>query len=73
MLTGPGGTGKGVFSQLLTMVLGERNTWIGNLEDLSKADRIAELQTKRLALFDDQERYMGNLVKFSIAHRWRSN
>ena len=64
MLTGPGGTGKGVFSQLLTMVLGERNTWIGNLEDLSKADRIAELQTKRLALFDDQERYMGNLSNF---------
>jgi putative DNA primase/helicase len=64
MLTGPGGTGKGVFSQLLTMVLGERNTWIGNLEDLSKADRIAELQTKRLALFDDQEKYMGNLSNF---------
>ena len=64
MLTGPGGTGKGVFSQLLTMVLGERNTWIGNLEDLAKSDRIAELQTKRLALFDDQERYMGNLSNF---------
>jgi putative DNA primase/helicase len=64
MLTGPGGTGKGVFSQLLTMVLGERNTWIGNLEDLNKPDRIAELQTKRLALFDDQERYMGNLSNF---------
>lgn len=64
MLTGPGGTGKGVFSHLLTMVLGERNTWIGNLEDLNKPDRIAELQTKRLALFDDQERYMGNLSNF---------
>lgn len=64
MLTGPGGTGKGVFSHLLTLVLGERNTWIGNLEDLNKPDRIAELQTKRLALFDDQERYMGNLSNF---------
>lgn len=64
MLTGPGGTGKGVFSHLLIMVLGERNTWIGNLEDLNKPDRVAELQTKRLALFDDQERYMGNLSNF---------
>jgi hypothetical protein len=31
---------------------------------LAKSDRIAELQTKRLALFDDQERYMGNLSNF---------
>jgi putative DNA primase/helicase len=64
MLTGPGGTGKGVYSRLTTMVVGERNTWIGNLEDLTKADKVADLQTKRLAVFDDQEKYTGNLSNF---------
>jgi hypothetical protein len=46
------------------MVVGERNTWIGNLEDLTKADKVADLQTKRLAVFDDQEKYTGNLSNF---------
>ena len=64
MLTGPGGTGKGLYTRLTTMVVGERNTWIGNLEDLTKADKVAELQTKRLAVFDDQEKYTGNLSNF---------
>ncbi|MEG4207696.1 DUF3854 domain-containing protein [Microcoleus sp. Pol7_A1] len=64
MLTGPGGTGKGLYSRLTTMVVGERNTWIGNLEDLTKADKVADLQTKRLAVFDDQEKYTGNLSNF---------
>ncbi|MEG3922220.1 DUF3854 domain-containing protein [Microcoleus sp. T3_A4] len=64
MLTGPGGTGKGLYTRLITMVVGERNTWIGNLEDLTKADKVAELQTKRLAVFDDQEKYTGNLSNF---------
>ncbi|MCU0544684.1 MAG: hypothetical protein MUE44_21375 [Oscillatoriaceae cyanobacterium Prado104] len=64
MLTGPGGTGKGIFTRLLTMVVGERNTWIGNLEDLTKDPKVAELQTKRLAVFDDQEKYVGNLSNF---------
>jgi putative DNA primase/helicase len=64
MLTGPGGTGKGLYSRLTTMVVGERNTWIGNLEDLTKADKVADLQRKRLAVFDDQEKYTGNLSNF---------
>jgi putative DNA primase/helicase len=64
MLTDPGGTGKGLYSRLTTMVVGERNTWIGNLEDLTKADKAADLQTKRLAVFDDQEKYTGNLSNF---------
>jgi len=64
ILTGPGGTGKGLYTRLTTMVVGERNTWIGNLEDLTKADKVAELQTKRLAVFDDQEKYTGNLSNF---------
>lgn len=64
MLTGPGGTGKGLYTRLTTMIVGERNTWIGNLEDLTKADKVAELQTKRLAVFDDQEKYTGNLSNF---------
>ena len=64
MLTGPGGTGPGLYTRLITMVVGERNTWIGNLEDLTKADKVAELQTKRLAVFDDQEKYTGNLSNF---------
>jgi len=64
MLTGPGGTGKGLYTRLTTMVVGERNTWIGNLEDLTKADKVADLQTKRLAVFDDQEKYTGNLSNF---------
>jgi len=64
MLTGPGGTGKGVYSRLTTMVVGERNTWIGNLEDLTASDKVADLQTKRLAVFDDQEKYTGNLSNF---------
>ncbi|MCC3416486.1 MAG: DUF3854 domain-containing protein [Microcoleus sp. PH2017_07_MST_O_A] len=64
MLNGPGGTGKGLYTRLATMIVGERNTWIGNLEDLTKADKVAELQTKRLAVFDDQEKYTGNLSNF---------
>jgi len=64
MLTGPGGTGKGLYSRLTTMVVGERNTWIGNLEDLTASDKVADLQTKRLAVFDDQEKYTGNLSNF---------
>jgi putative DNA primase/helicase len=64
MLTGFGGTGKGLCTRLLTMIVGERNTWIGNLEDLTKDPKVAELQTKRLAVFDDQEKYMGNLSNF---------
>jgi putative DNA primase/helicase len=64
MLTGPGGTGKGLFTRLATAIVGERNTWIGNLEDLTKADKVADLQTKRLAVFDDQEKYTGNLSNF---------
>jgi putative DNA primase/helicase len=64
MLTAPGGTGKGVYSRLTTMVVGERNTWIGNLEDLTASDKVADLQTKRLAVFDDQEKYTGNLSNF---------
>jgi putative DNA primase/helicase len=64
MLTGPAGTGKGVKTRLITMLVGERNTWIGNLEDLTKADKVAELQGKRLAVFDDQEKYTGNLSNF---------
>jgi putative DNA primase/helicase len=60
----PGGTGKGLYTRLTTMVVGERNTWIGNLEDLTKADKVADLQTKRLAVFDDQEKYTGNLSNF---------
>ena len=46
------------------MVVGERNTWIGNLEDLTASDKVADLQTKRLAVFDDQEKYTGNLSNF---------
>jgi len=64
MLTGPGGTGKGLYTRLTTMVVGERNTWIGNLEDLTASDKVADLQTKRLAVFDDQEKYTGNLSNF---------
>ncbi len=64
MLNEPGGTGKGLYTRLATMIVGERNTWIGNLEDLTKADKVAELQTKRLAVFNDQEKYTGNLSNF---------
>jgi putative DNA primase/helicase len=62
--TGYGGTGKGTLTQLITMVVGEENVWVGKLEDLTKQDKVAELQTKRLAIFDDQEKYTGNLSNF---------
>jgi putative DNA primase/helicase len=62
--TGYGGTGKGTYTQLVTLLVGEQNVWVGKLEDLTKQDKIAELQTKRLAIFDDQEKYTGNLSNF---------
>lgn len=64
LLTGKGGNGKGLFLNFASLLIGEKNVWTGTIRDLEKDHRVAELQCKRLAKFDDEETYYGNWQTF---------
>jgi len=64
LVTGSGGNGKGILLDLAEKLVGSRNTWSGSIQDLEKDHKVAELQGKRLARFDDQETFYGNWQVF---------
>ena len=63
-LVGTGGSGKGTLTRLLEVILGERNTWAGKIENLADKNDCARLVGKRLAVFADQDKVIGGMQLF---------
>lgn len=63
-LVGPGGTGKGTFTRLATMLVGQENVHTTTLHKLEKSKfETASIAGKRLVLINDSERYAGEISK----------
>ncbi len=60
-ISGPPRAGKGVFTRLATVVVGERNTHITKLEKLESRFETASLMDKKLILITDSDRYGGTV------------
>lgn len=61
-LKGSGGTGKGVFMRLLTVLVGEKNAVMTSLDQLEKNRfETAALYNKRLAVISDSDKYGGSI------------
>ncbi|MBR0573857.1 MULTISPECIES: phage/plasmid primase, P4 family [Pasteurellaceae] len=58
-LVGVGGSGKSVFTNLASAIVGRGNVVSKNLEDLDKARERDGLDTARLIVIPDQEQYRG--------------
>ncbi|GJD22914.1 hypothetical protein RIVM261_078700 [Rivularia sp. IAM M-261] len=63
-LLGSGGAGKGTYCELLKHVIGDQNTWSGNLTGLEDKNETARLFGKRLAIFPDQDKVVRELSNF---------
>ena len=64
-LIGDGGTGKGSFLRLVTSLIGAENTHSSTVTDFcGNRFESANLNKKRLALFPDEDKKIGNLGKF---------
>jgi len=64
-LTGPGGSGKGTFTRLLTDLIGQTNTHTSTLEDwCGNRFETANAYQKRLIAFPDEDKKVGNLGRF---------
>ena len=64
-LTGPGGTGKGTFTRLLTDLIGQNNTHTSTLEDwCGNRFEAANAYQKRLVAFPDEDKKVGSLGRF---------
>jgi putative DNA primase/helicase len=63
-LVGTGGSGKGTLTRLLQLILGDRNTWAGKIENLADKNDCARLVGKRLAVFADQDKVTSGLQFF---------
>lgn len=61
-LKGAGGTGKGTFMRLLTVLIGEQNTAVTKLDRLeTNRFETATLYNKRLAIITDSDKYGGSI------------
>lgn len=61
-LKGSGGTGKGVFMRLLTVLVGEANTAMTSLEQLEQNRfETAAVYNKRLAVISESDKYGGSI------------
>ncbi|EBA4726361.1 DNA primase, partial [Salmonella enterica subsp. enterica] len=58
-VTGEGGSGKSVFSNIATMLAGEHNTASGSMSTLDLARGRAQFVGKSLIIIPDQTRYIG--------------
>ncbi|EAS1727473.1 DNA primase [Salmonella enterica] len=58
-VTGEGGSGKSVFSNIATMLAGEHNTASGSMSTLDLARGRAQFVGKSLIIIPDQTRYVG--------------
>ena len=64
-LVGPGGSGKGTFTRMATMLVGQENVHTTTLQKLEKSKfETASIAGKRLVLINDSERYAGEISKF---------
>ncbi|MEB3190882.1 MAG: DUF3854 domain-containing protein [Snowella sp.] len=64
-LIGPGGSGKGTFTRLLTDLIGQSNTHTSNLEEwCGNRFEAANAYQKRLVIFPDEDKKVGNLGRF---------
>lgn len=63
-LVKPGGTGKGTFTRMATMLVGQENVHTTTLQKLEKSKfETASTAGKRLVLINDLERYAGEISK----------
>ncbi|HGJ5857252.1 primase-helicase zinc-binding domain-containing protein [Arsenophonus nasoniae] len=58
-ITGIGGSGKSVFAQIATLLVGEDNTGSSNMAALDTARGRAQFVSKRLITLPDQPKYIG--------------
>lgn len=64
-LIGPGGSGKGTFTRLLTDLIGQSNIHTSNLLDwCGNRFEAANAYQKRLVIFPDEDKKVGNLGRF---------
>lgn len=64
-VTGPGGSGKGTFTRLLTDLIGQANTHTSTLEDwCGNRFESANAYKKRLVTFPDEDKKVGSLGRF---------
>lgn len=64
LTTGFGGTGKGVFANLVTALIGEENTAAIGFEDLQDKHERFTLFGKRLVIMPDQDKFSNRLGQF---------
>lgn len=64
-LIGPGGSGKGTFTRLVTDLIGQSNIHTSNLLDwCGNRFEAANAYQKRLVIFPDEDKKVGNLGRF---------
>lgn len=59
-ITGEGGSGKSIFADIATLLVGEKNTASGRLENFDDERKLAGFENKKLILCPEQTKYAGD-------------